>query len=192
MPAWFRRMPDRPARTRGWLGRVPGGRVGIGIGLAAVLFLTATGRLFVWPVRDAPEPVDAIVMYAGSPGRLARAIELVRAGYAPVLAVSTPPGADDPCPAALPGIQVICFRPDPVTTQGEARMTAELATRYGWRSVMIVVGTPQDTRARLRVKRCYEGRALFVTVSPRLRGWPYAISYEWAAMIKALTIQRNC
>nr|WP_131765274.1 YdcF family protein [Candidatus Protofrankia californiensis] len=184
-------MPGGFIRISGRFVRTPGGRVRIGIGLAAAVFLTATGRLFVWPVRDIPEPVDAIVMYAGSPGRLAKAVDLARAGYAPVLAVSTPFGAD-PCPVALPGVQVICFRPNPLTTQGEARMTAELAARHGWRSVLIVVGTSQDTRARIRVKRCYEGRALFVTVSPRLRSWPYAISYEWAAMVKALTIQRGC
>ena len=163
----------------------------IAFGAVTVVFLTATARLFVWPTTDAPQRVDAIVMYAGSPGRLAKAVELARAGYAPVLAVSNP-FSQDHCSVAVPGVQVICFRPDPLTTQGEARMTAQLAAQYHWQSVLIVVGTPQDTRARLRLDRCYDGRALFTTAPPRWYTWPHMVAYEWAAMVKALTIQRIC
>ncbi len=166
-------------------------RILIILSTVAVVFLTASARLFVWPTTDAPTQVDAIVMYAGSPGRLAKAVELARSGYAPMLAVSNPYGQDR-CPVAVPDVRVICFRPDPLTTQGEARMTAALAARYNWRSVLVVVGTPQGTRARLRLDRCYDGRALFATASPRWYAWPYMISYEWAATVKALTIQRSC
>ncbi|WP_239336955.1 YdcF family protein [Frankia sp. CiP3] len=163
----------------------------IAFAAAAVVFLIATARLFVWPATDPPQRVDAIVMYAGSPGRLARAVELARAGYAPMLAVSNPFGQDR-CPVAIPGVQVICFRPDPLTTQGEARMTAQLAARYNWRSVLVVVGTPQDTRARLRLNRCYAGRILLATAAPPWYTWPYMIIYEWGATAKALIIQRTC
>ncbi|MCM3921436.1 YdcF family protein [Frankia sp. AiPs1] len=161
------------------------------IGALAVAFMAATARLFVFPHRDQPAPVDAIVMFAGSPGRLERAVALARAGYAPVLAVSTPT-ADDPCPAAIPGVEVICFAPSPLTTQGESRWVGAAAARRGWHSLIVITSTSQSTRARLRLGRCYPGEVRMIGVPPPRRMWPYMITYEWAAMGKALLFQRSC
>jgi hypothetical protein len=162
-----------------------------GLSLVLAVFLVLTGRLFVWPTRDSPAPADAIVMFAGSPGRLDRAVELARAGYAPVLAVSVPTG-EGPCPPPIPGVEVLCFSPDPRTTRGEARWTARVAAERGWRSLLVVTSTPQDTRARLRLRRCYRGEVRLVPVNPPRRSWPYMIMYEWAAMAKAVLWQRGC
>ncbi len=163
----------------------------VALGVSSLLFLGATARLFVFPGRDEPAPVDAIVMFAGSPGRIEHAVALAEAGYAPTLAVSVPT-VDDPCPPPIPGVEVICFAPDPLTTQGESRWTAAAAARYGWRSVLVITSTSQTTRARLRLARCYPGQVLMSPVSPPRRMWPYMIAYEWAAMGKALVVQREC
>lgn len=166
----------------------------ITVGVAGVLtvaFIVTTGRLFVFPRHDRPAPVDAIVMFAGSAGRLERAVALARAGYAPVLAVSAPT-AKDPCPGPIPGVEVICFAPDPLTTQGESEWVGRAAARRGWHSLLVVTSTSQSTRARIRLDRCFDGAALMQGVSPPRRLWPYMIAYEWAAMGKALVLQRHC
>jgi hypothetical protein len=159
---------------------------------AFVLFAAATARLFVFPATDQPRRADAIVMFDGGPDRRARAFELARAGYAPVLVVSIPGETMCPTAAAPSGVRLICFRPDPSTTQGESRETARLAQRYGWDEVLLVVGRQQDTRARIRLGRCFDGRILVDTVSHPLLHWPYAVVYEWGALAKALVWQRDC
>ncbi|MBL7495975.1 YdcF family protein [Frankia sp. CNm7] len=162
-------------------------------GLLVLAFVAVTAKLFVYPKRDAPAPVDAIVMFAGSAGRVELAVSLARAGYAPVLAVSQPaPG--DACPAnTIPNVEVICFHPDPLTTRGESRWTAEAADARGWRSILLVTSTPQDGRARLRLGRCYDGEVRVMTVDPGSRAdWARMIAYEWAATVKALVLQRGC
>jgi hypothetical protein len=162
-------------------------------GLLLVAFVLATAKLYVFPKRDAPAPVDAIVMFAGSGGRLELAETLARAGTAPVLAVSQPTPSD-PCPPdTIPGVQVICFHPRPLTTQGEARWTGAAAKAHGWRSILVITSTPQDTRARLRLSRCYDGHVRVASVDPPTRAaWTYMVTYEWAATLKALALQRSC
>jgi hypothetical protein len=162
-------------------------------GLLVVISVLATAKLFVFPKRDAPARVDAIVMFAGSTGRVALAVSLARAGYAPVLAVSQPTPADLCPPDTIPNVQVICFHPKPLTTRGEARWTAQAAQKYGWRSILVITATTQDLRARLRLSRCYHGEVRVMTVDPVNRAtWAYMITYEWAALAKALVLQTSC
>ena len=162
-------------------------------GLLLVAFGLATAKLYVFPRRDPPTRVDAIVMFAGSSGRLELAQALARTGYAPVLAVSQPT-AKDPCPPdTIPGVQVLCFHPKPLTTQGEARWTGAAAKARGWRSILVITSTPQDTRARLRLSRCYDGQVRVLSIDPATRAaWAYMVTYEWAATLKALVLQRSC
>jgi hypothetical protein len=96
------------------------------------------------------------------------------------------------CPAPVPGIKLICFHPSPPTTQGEAEFAGRLASKYHWRSMVVVTIAPQDFRARLRLERCFDGHVYVMTSSLPLRSWPYQIAYEWGATIKALTVQRSC
>ncbi|MGF7239182.1 MAG: ElyC/SanA/YdcF family protein [Frankia sp.] len=165
----------------------------LGVLVLLTAFAVATARLFVWPTRDRPERVDAIIMLAGdgTPERLDHAVALARQGYAPVLALSDP-GYSQPCAPAVPGVRLICFDPTPRTTRGEARATARLAARYHWRSIMVVSGRAQDTRARIRMRRCFQGRIMISPTNPPRHSWPYLIAYEWGALVKALTWQRGC
>jgi uncharacterized SAM-binding protein YcdF (DUF218 family) len=96
------------------------------------------------------------------------------------------------CAPHIPGVRVICFSPHPATTRGEAEFTGRLARRYHWRSVVLVTTTPQDTRARLRVGRCFPGSIYVITAPLPAYEWPYALAYEWAATLKALLLQRAC
>jgi hypothetical protein len=67
-----------------------------------------------------------------------------------------------------------------------------LAARYGWRKVIFITDRSQNTRARIRIGRCYHGQVLVTTINPRLRDWPYLIAYQWGALAKALIWQRSC
>jgi len=157
------------------------------------VFATATARLFVWPAQGMPPRVSAIVMLAGPGDRLETAVRLAWAGRAPVLVVSRGhEGYGSPCPGKISGVSLICFEPDPSTTQGEAQVVGRLAKRYHWRSLVLVTTRAQDTRARIRVERCYSGTTYVVAAPQPLRDVPYQLAYEWAATFKALFLQRAC
>ena len=166
--------------------------------VAAVLvvflaFGTVTARLFVWPVQGMPTHVSAIVMLAGPGDRLDTALRLADARRAPMLVVSRGhDGYGSPCPSKIPDVMLICFDPSPATTRGEAEVVGRLAKRYRWRSVVLVTTRAQDTRARIRVRRCFSGQVYVVTVPESGSDWPYAIAYEWGATFKALILQRSC
>ena len=160
---------------------------------ALILFGAVTVRLFVWPAQGMPAHVSAIVMLAGPGDRLPAAVRLARAQRAPMLVISRGhDGYGGPCPARPPHVRLICFEPNPATTQGEAEVVGRLAQRYHWQSVTLVTTRAQDTRARIRVSRCFGGRIYVVAVSQPWYDWPYQLAYEWAALVKAVAIQRAC
>jgi uncharacterized SAM-binding protein YcdF (DUF218 family) len=153
----------------------------------------ASGRLFVWPAQGMPARVDAIVVLGGPGDRLGKGLELADQDRAPVLAISE--GLEVPPSLCRPSSQaprVICFQPDPLTTQGEAQAAARLARQYGWRSIVLVTTPDQDTRARIRFERCFDGGLYVVTTPLPASQWIYQIAYQWAATVKALVVQRSC
>jgi hypothetical protein len=155
--------------------------------------LAATLRLFVFPKTGTLTKADAIVMFDGIGSRKDATYALASRGYAPVVAISTQNMSY--CRRTLPtisGVPVFCFTPTPATTQGEAEATARLAAEHGWNKVIVVVGRAQETRARVRVERCYGGQLEVTGVSPGRANWPKTIVYEWGALIKALVFQRSC
>lgn len=162
----------------------------------AVMFIVvcvATARLFVWPDRGMPARVDAIVMLDSPDHPLNVALRLAVRHRAPFLVVSQgTPASGDPCPGNVSGVTLICFHPTPPTTKGEAEFVGRLAGKYHWQSIAVVAITPQASRARLRVERCFPGQVYVVTAPIRLNTWPYRIAYEWTALAKALVIQRDC
>jgi hypothetical protein len=167
--------------------------------IAAVFlaFCGLTARLFIFPASGMPARVDAIVMMAGPGNRYSTALNLAYQHRARVLVISTgndhgPGGPIGPCGPPVPGVRVICFNPSPDTTQGEAEYAARLARQYHWHSIALVPITPQDSRARLRMERCFGGHVYVMPAPIRLRLWPYELAYEWGATIKALTISRSC
>ena len=172
------------------------GRVAIATASVLVIaFVAATARLYVWPARGAPAHADAIVMFDGSGARLPVALGLARAHVAPNLVVSRSSQywvQDNRCAPAIPGVKVICFVPSPLTTQGESELAGRLADQYHWRSVILVTTRPQDTRARLRMRRCFSGHLYVVTAPLPISQWPLAVAYEWAATLKAVFVQRSC
>jgi uncharacterized SAM-binding protein YcdF (DUF218 family) len=163
------------------------------VAVLVVAFVVGSVLLFIEPATNTPAPSDAVVVLAGgnNAGRIAKGIELVQAGYAPRLFVSAPGFAD--CPKSLPSVPVTCFNPNPATTQGEARYASALADRHQWHRIIVVSGTQQVTRARIRFDRCYHGTVLMVPADPGgLGAWVSTVIYEWGALPKALIWQRGC
>jgi hypothetical protein len=132
-------------------------------------------------------------MLAGPGNRMPVALQLAREHRAPVLVISRGwHGYGGPCPAPVPGVKLICFDPDPGDTRGEAEAISRLAGQYHWSSVTLVTTRSQDTRARMMVERCFGGSTYVVTAPLPIGSWPYQIAYGWAALAKALVVNRAC
>lgn len=169
--------------------------------LAAVLllWLVACYVVVVRPRVDAPQAADAIVVL-GPPeanGRYERGLELLRDGYAHTLVLS---GVNRyhhdmqaTCRNGVPGDTVLCFYPDPKTTQGEAEEIRTLAASLHWRSIIVVTSRYHLTRARMIVQRCFSGTVSMVdTGRPiSLSKWGYEFLYQTGAFAKAL-VKRSC
>jgi hypothetical protein len=183
--------PARKRRTWGKRRRL----VAVPLVICIMAVIAATSRLFVWPDRGMPAYVGAIAMLNGPGDRLDTALELAWQHRAPFVVISrgSPAfGHGGDCAPVIPHVKVICFDPSPATTKGEAEFIGRLARMYHWRSLVLVTTTPQDSRARLRVERCFSGPVYVVTVPPPWYAWPYEIAYEWAATVKALVFQPGC
>jgi hypothetical protein len=160
------------------------------VGLGAV-----TARWFIWPEQGMPARADAVVMLNGPGDRLNTALDLAWAHRTPMIVISRGSriwGHGSACAPKIPQVKVVCFDPNPETTQGEAEFAGRLASKYHWRSVVVVAIAPQDTVARLRTERCFKGK-IYVTNAPlSLSDWPYEVAYQWASTLKALFLQRSC
>ena len=180
-----RRAPGRSGRR--------GRKVAATLAVLVIAVLAATARLFVWPDRGMPATASAIVMLDTPGGTPDTAVRLARKYRTPFLVISLgTPQSSYGCPRPIAGVRLICFNPSPGTTQGEAESVGRLARKYHWRSVAVVTITPQDTRARLRIARCFAGPVYVVPTAIAVVSWPYQIVYEWGALAKALVLQRGC
>jgi uncharacterized SAM-binding protein YcdF (DUF218 family) len=156
-------------------------------------FVISSSVLFVWPASDQPQHVDAILSLNGTDeaAREGRGISLAEEGYAPVLLFSQGAYGSTPCPR-VPKVLVVCFTPVPARTLGEVQFAAHYLTARGWRSLMVVPGRAQATRARLLMRRCFSGRLEIVPAPAQLLHLPFEVAYEWGALAKALFTDRRC
>lgn len=161
-------------------------------------WLATIAVLFIWPREDSPERADAIVVLSGSRDyRLPRALELMRAGVAPTLVISN---GQDPrwrqasrlCADGHQSFRVVCFIPEPDSTQGEAEGVARIAAQRDWRTVALVTSRFHVTRARMLFERCFSGNVDVVgTDSPPLY-LPLNLFWESGKLAYQLTVQREC
>lgn len=164
-----------------------------------VVFCVMTALLFVYPDLNAPERSDAIVVLGGhGVPAFEKGFVLAKQGYAPDLVLSLQPWQtcgpyQEFLAARLSKVHVSCFTANPQTTQGEARSIEQLAQRFHWTRIIVVVPTTQASRARLRIGRCYSGQVFEAAYSPGGVGqWLTQFAYEWGAMVKAVVLQPSC
>jgi uncharacterized SAM-binding protein YcdF (DUF218 family) len=151
--------------------------------------------LFVFAPEDSPRLSDAVVVLAGSPGdRLPEGIALVRRGIAPVLYVSDGErqASRDLCRRRTP-YDVVCVRPEPYSTRGEAETVERIARRRGWRRVVVVTSDYHVRRARMLFDRCLgRDHVLVVGTRPSLPRFALGALLEWPKLALALTFRRAC
>ena len=162
--------------------------------LFVVCLVVGSARLFLWSPVDQPTRADAVVALGGDPGQLRSnlAIHLATSGYAPVAVISLGGEKAVPCPHRVAGVQIICFRADPLDTRGEAEYVARLATRRHWHRVIVVSERTQATRARLLFERCTPVHLEMVPVADPRSHLFLDVAYEWGALFKALVMVRSC
>lgn len=138
-----------------------------------LVWLIAGWTVLQHPRADAPARSDALLVL-GPPDRtrMAEALRLMDAGLAPVLVVANPGTRDlgdasgrvyyaraaQTCSGGgEQDYEVICFRPDPSTTQGEAMELRALSEQRGWDHVSVLTYRQHVARSRLLLGRCYTG-----------------------------------
>jgi uncharacterized SAM-binding protein YcdF (DUF218 family) len=146
---------------------------------------------------------DAIIVLGGEhDGREDYGLSLAREGWAPTVVISNPYDDWDPVmkrvcrPAA--DVEVICARPDPLTTRGEAVLMQRLALERNWSTIIVVSWRYHLPRARLVFEQCFSdrpGSTVMVAVPRRYRyslfRWQFVFAYQWAGLAKALA-QGEC
>jgi uncharacterized SAM-binding protein YcdF (DUF218 family) len=162
--------------------------------LVVVLVIVATPRLFIWPPTDQPVRSNAVVALGGDPGQLRakKALQLARAGFAPVAVISLGGEKAVSCPHRVAGVQIVCFRADPLDTQGEAEYVAGLVAQRHWKRIIVVSGRSQATRARLLFERCTPAQLVMDPVADTRSRLFFDVTYEWGALLKALVLKRSC
>ena len=167
--------------------------------LLLLTFVAGSVRLFLWPREDAPKRADAVVVLAGSRGpRLEKGLELMRERVAPVLVISDAPAPGWPEANRLcrrgASYRVICFKPDPYSTRGEAQRVARMANRLRWKRIVVVTSTFHVFRARTLFERCVGIGTKVDAVGARyaLQRTPRYVLSEWVKLAYAETVGRGC
>lgn len=150
-----------------------------------------TVAVFIKPDLGSVRHPQAVVVLGGYGARVDRGVQVAHADHVPTLVVSSSNPAG--CPHHYEGLVFECFAPHPASTQGEGRAIARLARANHWNRLLVVAGTSQVARARLRIERCYGGQVAFAGVDPSgIKAWLYSIAYDQAAMLKAIVWQWGC
>ncbi len=192
----------KPTQPKRWKRRL---RQALTVIIAFVTVWAIAGIfLYVAPPADEPQHADVLFVLGPPDQRMAYAEQLMQQGYAPTLAVSSPVGKDGRFAAKVCGAQrsyrIICFNPDPFTTQGEAQALKKLSAQYGWKSADVLTVQFHVTRARVIMGRCYGGelhmvaerRSLpLISLTSRTGSWAYQYLYQTAAFVK-VAIHPEC
>ncbi len=168
-----------------------------GVGLYGSLVLMRTPN-------DRVKKADAVVVLGGEhDGREAYGVKLAEKLGAGTVVLSNPYRAGDKvmrklCDTVQGDVEVICERPIPSTTRGEAIFTDRLATERQWRRVVVVSWRYHLIRARLIFDQCAaaSGASLAFVAVPRrylqtVAQFSYIFAYQVGGTLKAL-IQGEC
>lgn len=132
-------------------------QLGIPVGLCALslVWITSVSLLVLFPGTAKPRRSDIVVSLSPASNRLPPALGLMEAGVADHLAISFI-ASDEPTDGAAATAHALCagdsrfrtecFRPEPLTTLGEALGVRELVRQHGWTSVTVVTNTTHAFR----------------------------------------------
>ena len=143
---------------------------------------------------------DAIIVLGGEhDGREDYGLRLARDGWASTVVMSDPYGPNDPIMRRVcrdtGAIEVICRRPEPLTTRGEAIFTRQLADARGWNKIIVVSWRYHLPRARLIFRQCFSdqpGSAVMSAVPRRYQysplEWGFVYAYQFGGLAKAIAL----
>lgn len=167
----------------------------VAITLAAWILLGVP--LYVAPPTRTPEPADVLFVLGPPTERVEYAEKLMNMGIAHTIAISMPLNSDgnienEYCDAKRP-YQIICFHPDPFTTQGEAKVLVQMAQAYGWRSANVLTAQFHVSRAKQIIGRCYDDtfRMIPYYEDMSLVRWAFQYAYQTAAFVK-VALRKGC
>jgi hypothetical protein len=165
-------------------------------GSAVVLTLVVVGgltvRWVVFPTADPIGPTDVIVVLG--PWQIPHQIDVAEKVQAanPDAPVLLSAGSGCPPEFRMLFAHLVCFRPRPDTTRGEARWASDYATAHHFRSMAVVVTRPQLSRARLRFSRCWAGQLSMIEDPTSWQSALAGVPYQSVAALKAETYERGC
>lgn len=188
-------MPEQPTpvkSSRRWLRR--SGITALVLLVATVLFGAVGVPLYVFPATDEPRKVDVVyVIGPPSDSRMDVARTMLEEGLADTLMVSLDRTqthwrvAQDACVGAW-DFDVVCHRPEPFTTRGEAQWLRDEVQEHGWTSAAVITFTPHITRTRVLFDRCFAGDLVMIETDTErpLDEWAYQYAYQTAALTKVV------
>lgn len=173
----------------------------IALALLGTLWLAVCHAVLDSPRVDPPRRSDALlVLGPPDPTRVAFAEDLVYNQHIADTVVFSTPDAQPFDPPEMvqyytarsfcaphEGVEVLCFKPDPSTTQGEAMKLRELAEQRGWKTVTAVTFTQHVPRSRLILERCFPGELRMSAVDFNISGKNLLVQYlhQSAGYVKA-------
>jgi uncharacterized SAM-binding protein YcdF (DUF218 family) len=147
--------------------------------------------------------VDAVVVLGGEhDGREDYGVALARQGLASTVVLSNPYPTSDRlmnrmCLQRNDKVEVLCVRPEPSTTHGEALMARRLARERHWTKIMLISWRHHLPRARLIVSQCFSAMGVSVVAKAVPRQyvlpvwyWQYLYLYQFGGIVKAVTVDR--
>lgn len=155
------------------------GVVVVALALTRETWLAALGRFLVY--QENPRPADAIVILGGgAESRPAFGAALYRAGYAPLVIVSSCDDIYGACSFPTPydqlrnaGVPDAAIRvlPAPVSTRSEALLSLDVLREAEARSVLLVTDDFHSRRAYTIFTSVYAGSGIAVISTPVRRDW---------------------
>jgi hypothetical protein len=135
-----------------------------------------------------------VVLGGDKDGRIGYGLDLARQGYANTVVISDSYDAADPmivkaCAAGTATITVICFRPSPFTTRGEAMFVQRAAAQQHWKHVIVISWNFHMVRSRYIFHQCFDGTTT-MRPAPYIRRynvaqWTYIYAYQFTGFAKA-------
>jgi uncharacterized SAM-binding protein YcdF (DUF218 family) len=168
--------------------------------LVAILAVAVAGDRQLKNAREDPlAHADAVIVLGGEhDGREHYGVQLARRIGASTVLMSNPYPADDAIMRTWCGkrdgeVTVICDRPSPLTTRGEAEMARRYARELGWRRIAVVTWRFHLPRARLIFSQCYstDPSRIVMRAVPKsydrlsLATWESLYVYQYAGFAKA-------
>src|SRR3954470_8720063 len=162
-----------------------------------VLWFIGMWNLLLHPKSDKPGKADVVMVLSGdTKHRLPRAMTLMNRHVAPMLIISdgmnSIPLGRELCTNPPPAYHVLCFRPDPYSTRGEARALGKLAAQNHWKRVVVVSSPTHLTRLRILFKRCYHGKLAAVESKQTRLSKLESVFYETGKLAVETTLVRGC